>query len=49
MRVWYIYTDNCGNYTVAKQPAANFIVSVAGPLTWDEAVTWMRANGRPGW
>lgn len=47
-RVWYIYTNNRGNYTIAKQPTGEFMFTVQGPLTWEEAVSWMKAHGVPG-
>jgi hypothetical protein len=48
-RVWHIWSNNRGRYAVAKEPSGEFIVHMAGPMTWDEATAWMRGQGVPGW
>jgi hypothetical protein len=48
-RVWFVFGNGQGGYTVAKQATGGFMYHMAGPLTWDEAVVWMRQHGVPGW
>ncbi len=49
-RVWYIWTNNRGGYTVAQvAPSADFAFRVAGPMTMAEARAWMHNQGVPGW
>jgi len=43
-RVWYVYSNNnptYKRYAVAKQPGGDFIIPVAGPMTWTEAWAWI--------
>ena len=43
--MWFVYSNGAGTYTVAQQPSAMFMFPVIGPVTWDQAWAWMRANG----
>ncbi len=47
-RDWYIWSNNRGGYTIAKQPSGDFIIQFAGPFTFEEARAWMHNNGVPG-
>lgn len=46
-RVWFVYKDVHGQYSVAKQPTGG--TRVAGPFTWKEAQAWMHQHGVPNW
>jgi hypothetical protein len=48
-RVWYIFGNGQGRFSVAKHASGEFMFPTAGPMTWDEAAAWMRDNGQPGW
>lgn len=47
-RVWYIFTDMMGHYTIAKEATGSYMHTAGGPFTWEEAVAWMKSQGVPG-
>lgn len=48
-RVWFIWKNAQGRFSVATEQPADFIFKVDGPFTYKEAAVWMRARGQPGW
>jgi len=44
--MWYVYTTaDRKRYTVAQQPTGEYAFQVVGPMSYQDAWAWMKANG----